>query len=523
MRFRSSKELAEQEQRKAPLNYSSRRVQYKLLILVALLMGIVLAIEKVADPNTFSFFGTSQSTDAPPQPYPDGPSQETPLPFPSLAHYGTFDTGKLSQTDLDVHQTYLDLWAVIFKRLTYKQKKLVVDTVRKARQQVILDDEHKTTWWDLYQEIDELFQKYIQQVLLSLNSSENALTDAQKARGMAVIATLRQQWNDHHRKAFLEVLEEPANTARWDQQYRFTQSILDQLSVLMLEDHSIFSVNDDLAWFRMLEQLSEHDYPVIKQHSTARVGALELGTQQSQFRGKLVTVRGEIRKAYRVQAQANELKIEQYHVIIIKPSGGTLVPFVVYSLETPKHFPALPDKNLDGKTLDLGDVVEVTGYFFKSWAHPGGDGQMHSSPLLLAKSFDWYKGERLEETAKAQAQEASISIWVILGVPVTLAIAISISVYLASIWNNDESRTRSKREDAKKSLAQLNDDEVGPSVHESLGELANQELPPPASLSQSDLDSPPMSADNSATDDHVAKQEHGESTDNEQGRASANE
>ena len=148
---------------------------------------------------------------------------------------------------------------------------------------------------------------------------------------------------------------------------------------------------------------------------------------------------------------------------------------------------------------------------------------MHSSPLLLAKSFDWYKGERLEETAKAQAQEASISIWVILGVPVTLAIAISISVYLASIWNNDESRTRSKREDAKKSLAQLNDDEVGPSVHESLGELANQELPPPASLSQSDLDSPHMSADNSATDDHVAKQEHGESTDNEQGRASANE
>ena len=104
------------------------------------------------------------------------------------------------------------------------------------------------------------------------------------------------------------MLEEPANTARWDQQYRFTQSILDQLSVLMLEDHSIFSVNDDLAWFRMLEQLSEHDYPVIKQHSTARVGALELGTQQSQFRGKLVTVRGEIRKAYRVQAQANELK-----------------------------------------------------------------------------------------------------------------------------------------------------------------------------------------------------------------------
>lgn len=148
---------------------------------------------------------------------------------------------------------------------------------------------------------------------------------------------------------------------------------------------------------------------------------------------------------------------------------------------------------------------------------------MHSSPLLLTKSFDWYKGERLEESAQAKATQTSFPNWVIIGVPLTLAIVISISVYLASIWNNDESRTRSKREDAKKSLAQLNDDEVGPSVLESLGELANQELPPADSLSQSDLDSPHTAVDNSITDDNVAEQESGESTDNEQGRASANE
>jgi len=236
-----------------------------------------------------------------------------------------------------------------------------------------------------------------------------------------------------------------------------------------------------------------------------------------------VTVRGEIRKAYRVQAQANELNIKQYHVIIIKPSGGTLVPFVVYSLETPEHFPALPDKNLDGKTLDLGDVVEVTGYFFKSWAHPGGDGKMHSSPLMLTKNFDWYKGERLEATAKAQATDSSVSNWVILGIPLTLAVVISVSVYLASIWNNDESRTRSKREDAKNSLAQLNDDEVGPSVLESLGDLASQELPPTTSPAGSDIDESHASVDNSETYDKITEQDSEESTDNEQGRASANE
>ena len=477
MRFRSPKELAEQKQRKAPPNYFSRRVQYKLFALVALLMGVVLIIEKVADPSMFSFFGSSDSVTDQKLANETGETTQVEFEYPALAHYGMLNTGELSQTDLDVHQTYVDLWKVIFKRLTYSQKKLVVDTIRKARHETILNDEHKTTWWDLYQEIDELFQKYVQQVMLSLNSSENALTDAQKARGMAVVGTLRQQWNDRHRKAFLEVLEQPANTNEFEQEYRFTQSIIDQLSVSMLQDHSIFSSNDDLAWFRMLEQLQEYSYPVIRKHSTARVSALELGTQQTQFRGRLVTIRGEVRKAYRVQAQDNELNIKQYNVIIIKPTGGTLVPFVIYSLETPKNFPQLPDKNLDGKTLDMGDVVEVAGYFFKSWAHPGNDGKMHSSPLLLAKNFDWFKGQRLEAAAEEKAAADSFPGWAIVAIPVIIAITVSIGVYAASIWNNDDSRKRSNKNSVENQLSQLMDDEIGPSVRESLEKLATNDLP----------------------------------------------
>ena len=143
-----------------------------------------------------------------------------------MARYGVFDTSHFAQTDLDVHQTYLDLWDVIFKRLTYSQRKLVLSTLHKGRQQVTLDDEHKTTWWDLYQEIDELFQKYMQQVLLSLNTSENALTDAQKARGLAVVATIRQQWNERYRKAFSGSAESNANTKQFENEYAFTQQII---------------------------------------------------------------------------------------------------------------------------------------------------------------------------------------------------------------------------------------------------------------------------------------------------------
>ena len=168
---------------------------------------------------------------------------------------------------------------------------------------------------------------------------------------------------------------------------------------------------------------------------------------------------------------------DRYNVIIIKPTGGTLVPFVIYSLETPKNFPQLPDKNLDGKTLDMGDVVEVAGYFFKSWAHPGNDGKMHSSPLLLAKNFDWFKGQRLEAAAEEKAAADSFSGWAIVAIPVIIAITVSIGVYAASIWNNDDSRKRSNKNSVENQLSQLMDDEIGPSVRESLEKLATKDLP----------------------------------------------
>ena len=479
VRFRSSKEIAEQEQRKAPPNYFSRRVQYKLLLMVAVLMGVVITIERVSDPSLFSFFGSSDPAGKPPINSTDATDNDQSPAKPRLTSYGVLDKATFSQTELDVHETYLDLWSVIFKRLTYNQKKLVLDTLRKGRHEIMLDDEHKTTWWDLYQEIDELFQKYLQQVLLSLNASENALTDSQKARGLAVVATIRQQWNERYRKAFLEVLELDADTAKYDSEYRFTQLIIDQLALSMIKDHSLFSNDDDIAWFRMLERLQAFDYSEIKASTTARVSALELGSQQAQFRGRLVTIRGEVRKAYRVQAQPNELKIDHYNVIVIKPVGGTLVPFVVYSLETPENFPDLPDKNIDATTLDLGDVVEVTGYFFKSWAHQGGDGKMHSSPLLLARNFDWFKGQRLEAAEENPSLADSIPTWVVFGIPLTVAVVITLGVYLASIWNNDSSRSRTASSKDNSTLSAFNDDEVGPNILESLQQLSEQELPEP--------------------------------------------
>ena len=481
VRFRSSKEIAEQGQRqgqrKAPPNYFSRRVQYRLLLMVAVLMGVVLTIEKVADPAFFSFFGTPQTPSNVNSTSTDANLPNETLSEPLLARYGVFDTSHFAQTDLDIHQTYLDLWDVIFKRLTYSQRKLVLSTLHKGRQQVTLDDEHKTTWWDLYQEIDELFQKYMQQVLLSLNTSENALTDAQKARGLAVVATIRQQWNERYRKAFLEVLESNANTKQFENEYAFTQQIIDQLALSMLKDHSLFSNEDDIAWFRMLERLQQYDYPTIKSNSTARVSALELGTQQPQFRGQLVTVRGEIRKAYRVQAQKNDLGVKQYFVIIIKPTGGTLVPFVVYSLEAPANFPQLPDKNLDGQTRDMSDLVEVTGYFFKSWAHQGGDGKMHSSPLLLTRNFDWFEGQRLEAAAAETSLADSIPTWVVFTIPLTIAIVITLGVYLASIWNSKDANKRTSPGSQDGELARFNEEEVGPTVLESLRQLSQEELP----------------------------------------------
>ena len=488
MHFRRSKSIRDEDQavgkatstgrsagkRRPPPNYFSRKVQYKLFALVALLMTVVVMMERVSDPDLFRFFDEHTAVEVNSSTTASSGNSANPLFDPQLARFGNPLPPTASQASRDLQSTHLSLWTAILKKLTSAEQQTLVDTLHRARNGKRGNDQQQTNWWDLYQKIDLLYQKYEQQLMLSIHSTSTALTPEQKTRAQAVLSQLRMRWTQSQRKAFLDILE---TTSAQDpeanqNEYQFVQHILDQIGISRINDHTVFRNSDNLAWFRMLETLRTAAADRLQASVVVTPNILELSKQQDTFRGKLISMRGEVRKAYRVQAPTNQFDIQQYYVLVIRPSGGGTTPLIVYCLQPPTGFPALPDKDIDRSTADINDVVQVTGYFFKSWAHIGTQGQMHSSPLMLANSFQWLPHAQMPQTTSAKSA-SQLPVWALFVIPLILAILFTAGVYLMSRWKG-QTATDTSPTDISQHLAGLSDDEVAPPTREALQQLAEQ-------------------------------------------------
>ena len=456
MHFRSSKSIQDEGQavgkdtrtgqgtgkRRPPPNYYSRKVQYKLFALVALLMTVVVVMENV-DRAWFGFFDdqdTAVATNS--SPHVSSGNSANPLFDPQLARFGNSLPPTASQASRDLQSTHRTLWIAILKKLTSAEQQTLVDTLHRARNGQRGNDQQHTHWWDLYQKIDLLYQKYEQQLMLSINSTATALTLEQNTRAQAVLGQLRTRWTQTLRKAFLDILEttpdERAQEAN-QTEYQFIQHILDQIGISRIDDYTVFRNSDNLAWFRMLETL--------RTAATDRLQASVLDTPN----------------------------IPQYYVLVIRPSGGGTTPLIVYCLQPPSGFPSLPDKDIDRSTTDMNDVVQVTGYFFKSWAHVGTQGQMFSSPLMLANSFQWLPHEQIATTISTKPA-FQLPMWAIFAIPLILAVGLTGGVYLLSRWKG-QTATDISPTDISQHLAGLSDDEVAPPTREALQQLANKNVP----------------------------------------------
>jgi hypothetical protein len=437
-------------------------------------MTVVVMMDKVRDPDLFRFFDdhaaveTNSSTSA------SSGNNAKPLFDPQLARFGNPLPPTASQASRDLQSTHRTLWIAILKKLTSAEQQTLVDTLHRARNGQRGNDQQHTHWWDLYQKIDLLYQKYEQQLMLSIHTTSTALTLEQKTRVQAVLGQLRTRWTQTLRKAFLDILETTPDERDQEAnqtEYQFIQHILDQIGISRIDDHTVFRNSDNLAWFRMLETLRTAAADRLQASVLVTPNILELTKQQDAFRGKLISMRGEVRKAYRVQAPTNQLDIPQYYVLVIRPSGGGTTPLIVYCLQPPSGFPSLPDKDIDRSTADMNDVVQVTGYFFKSWAHVGTQGQMFSSPLMLANSFQWLPHETMATTSAKPASQ--LPVWAIFVIPLILAVGFTGGVYLMSRWKGKTATDKSPT-DISQHLAGLSDDEVAPPTREALQQLAEQ-------------------------------------------------
>lgn len=141
-----------------------------------------------------------------------------------------------------------------------------------------------------------------------------------------------------------------------------------------VRDDTVFRAADMQAWEQTLVTLRDTEPGALERAPAARVTFGELFNQPRSFRGRLVRLRGDLRRLERLEAPRNQYGIEAYWEGWLEPEGGPNDPIVI-------HFLRLPEGMATG--MKIREPVEVVGYFFKRWAY-GAKDTIRVAPLVLA-------------------------------------------------------------------------------------------------------------------------------------------
>lgn len=154
-----------------------------------------------------------------------------------------------------------------------------------------------------------------------------------------------------------------------------------------LSDAQLETVQDDSplrraemeAWRRLLQVLHETEERDLRKRSEGLVSYGQLFQQSKAYRGRLVTVRGQLRRALRAGMPQNPWGQEHYYQTWLQPDDQPANPIQIYCLQLPEGFPL---------GMEIDESVEITGFYFKRAAYQAQDG-LRTAPTLAAKTVRW--------------------------------------------------------------------------------------------------------------------------------------
>jgi hypothetical protein len=149
---------------------------------------------------------------------------------------------------------------------------------------------------------------------------------------------------------------------------------LDAAALAGVRDDGYFRPDEQSAWFSIWRVLRDTPADQLRGLSLGEVSYLQIYRQTDELRGRVVDLRGTIRRAHRVQAPGNELEIRDYWQFWIFPDVGPREPIVVYALNA-------PDQLQESMTLEV--PAKLTGIVYKRWSYQAAEG-LKVAPVVLA-------------------------------------------------------------------------------------------------------------------------------------------
>jgi len=321
-----------------------------------------------------------------------------------------------------------DAWSRLLEELADDDKVQFLKALKAARDQSALPEDEREQWSQVIEVIHEGWQEYLKDALLAVNQDDGGLKVEEKKIWLDVIQRLRVDWDDRIRPS-LEALGGDGILA--EEQRRSlaeVQQTLDSIFLKGVRDNTVFRAAEHDAWFRLLERLDRQDAEELRQSSTGRVGFLQLYRQPKEYRGRLVTVQGQLKLGHHRQSQPNIYGITDYYHLWLVPTGATS-PIKICCLELPNGFPDVKAIEAAGEKPTLAEDAEVTGYFFKRWAYRAVDGT-RLAPVLLAKAPRW---EPQAQTSFVSEELPGPTFWIVLiGGSCLLGIAIAVVIFRLS-------------------------------------------------------------------------------------------
>lgn len=153
---------------------------------------------------------------------------------------------------------------------------------------------------------------------------------------------------------------------------------LDRQLLRDVTDDTYFRPQERDAWIHVLAWLQEADPATLAPTATQEVSSLQLLNQMPAYRGRLVCVRGLVRRAERLPTATRETELKARWRCWLQDAAGT-APIVIYCLELPAAFPL---------GADLREPTTFVGVAYKRWPYQAETGLL-VAPVVLARTAIW--------------------------------------------------------------------------------------------------------------------------------------
>ena len=400
MRFNSRNE-SPRRRRQPPPNYFARSVQVRVMMMVfSLLLVMVLMFEARKPQNwkwlwAFSKMRTAVQVEEEPIDTLLPPADERPSDPPGTVYANRTDAPTFEVPDWSPaggsdnaeaeasRRVTTDAWRGLLKPMDRAERELLYRVLRVSRDQTKLSAEDLGRWKELFEDLDRHFTEYLTRANDAVLLAGDELPGEQRTLLLNVLRELEIEWTDVTRRALRVPLEDRPWTELEIEALRRFQAVLDELAFADVRDDMVWRPDEKTAWFRCFEKLQTATDRELKRQSLGDVGFVQLFRQTDEYRGKPVTIHGTAELVYEVAAPKNDLEIDHYFVIWLRPEDGSDAPIVAYVLELPSDFP-----HIGREHTRVEEAMTLTGFFFKRWAYGAQDG-IRTAPLILAKRPEW--------------------------------------------------------------------------------------------------------------------------------------